>query len=94
VVVERYFCLGDDADKHADHYLMHYYGEGYFAAVRADTLTTGHQLDRELHRLREAGADDVVLLPCVDGVGQVERLADALDALGIPGDETAGRALR
>jgi alkanesulfonate monooxygenase SsuD/methylene tetrahydromethanopterin reductase-like flavin-dependent oxidoreductase (luciferase family) len=94
VVVERYFCLGDDADRHADHYVMHYYGESYFAAARADTLTSADQLDHELHRLRAAGADDVVFLPCVDGVGQVNLLADALDAVGIRGDATTGRELR
>ncbi len=78
VVVERYFSLGDRADETADHYLAHYYGSEYFTAARADTPTNRAQLRSELERLREAGCDDVILLPCSDDVTQVELLADAL----------------
>lgn len=81
VVVERYACFGPDADDIVDHYLDHYYGQAYFAAVRADTPTTVPHLERELDRLAAAGCDDVVLLPCHADVTQVARLADALDGV-------------
>jgi len=81
VVVERYFCLGDHADDIADHYLDHYYGPTYLDAVSADTITTPSRLEHELRRLADAGADDLVLLPCDADIRQVELLAGALDDL-------------
>jgi alkanesulfonate monooxygenase SsuD/methylene tetrahydromethanopterin reductase-like flavin-dependent oxidoreductase (luciferase family) len=80
VVVERYFCLGDDADAIADEYLMHYYGAEYFAPARADTLTSGAQVETEVARIAEAGVDDLILFPCSGELEQVEMLAEALDA--------------
>lgn len=79
VVVERYFCFGNHADDIAYHYLDHYYGTDYVDAVMADTATTPDRLQHELRRLADAGADDVVLLPCDAEVRQVELLAAALD---------------
>ncbi len=78
VVVERYVCLGPDADDIADHYLEHYYGQAYLAAVRADTPTTRAQVAEELDRLAASGCDDVVLLPCSADLTQIARVADAL----------------
>jgi alkanesulfonate monooxygenase SsuD/methylene tetrahydromethanopterin reductase-like flavin-dependent oxidoreductase (luciferase family) len=83
VVVERYFCLGDDADDIAHHYLDHYYGAEYLAAVMADTATSVDRLDHELRRLTQAGCDDVVLLPCDADIAQVDLLAGALDELQV-----------
>lgn len=80
VVVERYYCLGDGADRIADHYIAHYYGDAFFPAARADTLTSGDRLGDELTRLATAGADDVVLLPCSADLTQVDLLAAALPA--------------
>jgi hypothetical protein len=54
--------------------------------VKADTPTTPEHLDAELRRLRDAGADDVVLMPCTDDVGQVGLAADVLDGLGASAD--------
>jgi alkanesulfonate monooxygenase SsuD/methylene tetrahydromethanopterin reductase-like flavin-dependent oxidoreductase (luciferase family) len=78
IVVERYFSLGDGANEIADHYLMHYYGSEYFAAVRADALTSPERIRDELQRLAEAGCDDVVLLPCSAELDQVGLLADTV----------------
>jgi alkanesulfonate monooxygenase SsuD/methylene tetrahydromethanopterin reductase-like flavin-dependent oxidoreductase (luciferase family) len=83
VVVERYFCLGAGAGDVADHYLEHYYGPAYLAAVSADTATTLDHLEQELGRLADAGCDDVVLLPCDADIRQVELLAEALDSLRV-----------
>jgi alkanesulfonate monooxygenase SsuD/methylene tetrahydromethanopterin reductase-like flavin-dependent oxidoreductase (luciferase family) len=85
VVAERYFSLGDHAGEAADHYLAHYYGPAYFAAVRADTATTLDHLESELGRIQDAGCDDVVLLPCDSDLRQVGILADALAAIGVMG---------
>ncbi|MYW05569.1 LLM class flavin-dependent oxidoreductase [Streptomyces sp. SID3343] len=82
VVVERYFCLGKDAEDDADHYLAHYYGPEYLPSVRADTLTTGQQVHDELGRLSAAGCDDVILFPCTGALEQLTGLADILDDMG------------
>lgn len=78
IVVERYFCLGDDADDIADHYLIHYYGTEYFPAVRADTLTTPARIRDETRRLADAGCDDLLLFPCAADPHQLTLLAEAL----------------
>lgn len=82
VVAERYYCLGADADEVADDYLLHYYGEEYFAYARADTLTTAERLRTEVRRLSEAGCDDLLLFPCSGDLEQLALLAQALDHQG------------
>jgi alkanesulfonate monooxygenase SsuD/methylene tetrahydromethanopterin reductase-like flavin-dependent oxidoreductase (luciferase family) len=91
VVTVRYFCFGPDADERAEHYLRHYYLD-YAHLVKADTPTTPEHLDAELRRLRDAGADDVVLMPCTDDVAQVGIAAEVLDGLGVTAEPE--RALR
>jgi alkanesulfonate monooxygenase SsuD/methylene tetrahydromethanopterin reductase-like flavin-dependent oxidoreductase (luciferase family) len=75
----RYFCLGTGADQTADAYIEHYYGPDWFAAARADTLTSRQRLREELPRLAEAGCTDLVLFPCSGALDQVALLAEALD---------------
>ncbi len=87
VVTVRYFCFGPDADEHAEHYLRHYYLD-YAHLVQADTPTTPEHLGAELARLRDAGADDVVLMPCTDDLAQVTMAAEVLDGLGVTADPT------
>jgi alkanesulfonate monooxygenase SsuD/methylene tetrahydromethanopterin reductase-like flavin-dependent oxidoreductase (luciferase family) len=82
VVAERYFCLGTGADEAADQYLLHYYGQEYFAHARADTLTTPGRLREEIQRLSGTGCDDLLLFPCTGAVDQVALLAEALDQQG------------
>jgi alkanesulfonate monooxygenase SsuD/methylene tetrahydromethanopterin reductase-like flavin-dependent oxidoreductase (luciferase family) len=82
VVTVRYFCFGPGADEHAEHYLRHYYLD-YAPMVQADTPTTPEHLGAELARLRDAGADDVVLMPCTDDLAQVTLAAEVLDGLGV-----------
>jgi alkanesulfonate monooxygenase SsuD/methylene tetrahydromethanopterin reductase-like flavin-dependent oxidoreductase (luciferase family) len=85
VVTVRYFCFGPGADEHAEHYLGHYYLD-YAHLVKADTPTTPEHLGAELRRLSDAGADDVVLMPCTDDIAQVTLAADVLDGLGVSAD--------
>jgi alkanesulfonate monooxygenase SsuD/methylene tetrahydromethanopterin reductase-like flavin-dependent oxidoreductase (luciferase family) len=85
VVTVRYFCFGPGADEHAEQELRHYYLD-FADFVKADTPTTPEHLDAELRRLRDAGADDVVLMPCTDDIDQIGMAADVLDGLGITAD--------
>jgi alkanesulfonate monooxygenase SsuD/methylene tetrahydromethanopterin reductase-like flavin-dependent oxidoreductase (luciferase family) len=82
VLTGRYFSLGQRADAHADEYIRHYYGDEYFDAALADTLTSTEQLRAELQRLEEAGCDDLILFPCTGDLEQVSLLAGALDPKG------------
>jgi hypothetical protein len=82
IVTGRYFSLGEDADAVADDYIRHYYGDDYFAAARADTLTTTKRLGAELAALQTAGATDVLLYPASGGLEQVGLLAEALRQAG------------
>jgi alkanesulfonate monooxygenase SsuD/methylene tetrahydromethanopterin reductase-like flavin-dependent oxidoreductase (luciferase family) len=82
VVVQRYFCLGMGADEVADEYLLHYYGQEYFAHARADTLTTPGRLREEIQRLCGVGCDDLLLFPCTGELDQVALLAETLDQQG------------
>jgi alkanesulfonate monooxygenase SsuD/methylene tetrahydromethanopterin reductase-like flavin-dependent oxidoreductase (luciferase family) len=84
IATGRYFSLGEHADSVADDYIRHYYGDAYFAAARADTLTTTERLHDELAALRTAGATDVVLYPASGGLDQVGLLAEALREAGFP----------
>jgi alkanesulfonate monooxygenase SsuD/methylene tetrahydromethanopterin reductase-like flavin-dependent oxidoreductase (luciferase family) len=79
IIVERYFCLGTGATETADAYVAHYYGGEYLPHIRPDVLTDSEHLHEEIGRLAEAGADDLVLLPCSGAAEQIGLLADALD---------------
>lgn len=89
VIVERYFCLGAGAERTAEAYVAHYYGAAYLPRIRPDVITDADHLRAEIGRLRDAGADDVVLLPCSGAPEQIGLLADALDTLDAL-DATAG----
>jgi alkanesulfonate monooxygenase SsuD/methylene tetrahydromethanopterin reductase-like flavin-dependent oxidoreductase (luciferase family) len=91
VATGRYFCLGPGADGIADAYIEHYYGSDWFAAARADTLTSRERLGEELPRLAEAGCTDLVLFPCSGALEQVGLLAAALEEAGV---RRAGAGLR
>jgi len=78
IVTGRYFSLGLNADSVADVYIRHYYGDEYFPAARADTLTSPQQVQQELDRLARAGTTDVVLYPSSADLRQLELLADAV----------------
>lgn len=82
IVTGRYFSLGEDADAVADDYIRHYYGDDYFVAARADTLTSTERLGAELAALQIAGATDVLLYPASGGLEQVGLLAEALRQAG------------
>ena len=82
IATGRYFGLGDNADAIADEYIRHYYGDEFFPAARAGTLTTSEHLGVELRALQAAGTTDVVLYPTSGGLEQVGLLGEALRNTG------------
>jgi len=77
IVTGRYFCLGRDADRVADEYIRHYYGDQGFPLARADTLTDPDQMQEELDTLAKVGVTDVVLYPSSPHLAQVRLAATA-----------------
>jgi alkanesulfonate monooxygenase SsuD/methylene tetrahydromethanopterin reductase-like flavin-dependent oxidoreductase (luciferase family) len=75
---QAYFALGEEDA--AEAYLLDYYAfTGPFAAKIAAGLLTSPRAIRDFVRAyEEAGCDELVLLPTVSDIGQLERLADAL----------------
>jgi alkanesulfonate monooxygenase SsuD/methylene tetrahydromethanopterin reductase-like flavin-dependent oxidoreductase (luciferase family) len=75
---QAYFALGDEPKGEA--YLLDYYAfTGPFAAkIAAGTLTSPRAIRDFVRAYEEAGCDELVLLPTVSDIGQLERLADAL----------------
>jgi alkanesulfonate monooxygenase SsuD/methylene tetrahydromethanopterin reductase-like flavin-dependent oxidoreductase (luciferase family) len=75
---QAYFALGDEPA--GERYLLDYYAfTGPFAAkVAAGNLTSARALRDFVRAYEEAGCDELVLLPTVADIGQLDRLADAL----------------
>jgi alkanesulfonate monooxygenase SsuD/methylene tetrahydromethanopterin reductase-like flavin-dependent oxidoreductase (luciferase family) len=75
---QAYFALGDEAA--GEEYLLDYYAfTGPFAAkVAAGNLTSARALRDFARAYEEAGCDELVLLPTVADIGQLDRLAEAL----------------
>lgn len=77
---QGYFALGDGAADPGAAYLRDYYAfTGPFAEkVAAGNLTTPTAVVEYVRGYEEAGCDEVVLLPTVPEVDQVERLGDVV----------------
>ncbi|MGA8016750.1 MAG: LLM class flavin-dependent oxidoreductase, partial [Candidatus Dormiibacterota bacterium] len=75
---QAYFALGDVDDGNA--YLRDYYAfAGQFAErVVAANLTTARAIKDFIRGYQDAGCDELVLLPTVSNLGQLERLADTV----------------
>ncbi len=91
IIVERYFCLGTGAAKTAEAYVAHYYGAKAPPQARDDVITDRDGLRESAGRLADAGADDLVLLPCSGEFEQIGLLADALDETGWKTDARESR---
>jgi alkanesulfonate monooxygenase SsuD/methylene tetrahydromethanopterin reductase-like flavin-dependent oxidoreductase (luciferase family) len=80
---QSYVALGDDAVERGRSYLLDYYAfTGPFAERIADGLLTNpQQIASQVRGYAEAGCDDLVLLPTVNDLDQVERLADVVAGL-------------
>lgn len=77
---QAYFALGDEAAEAGKRYLRDYYAfTGPFAERIADGLLTTPQAIAQFARgYAQAGCDELVLLPVVPDLAQLERLAEAI----------------
>jgi hypothetical protein len=80
---QGYFALGEDAAERGRDYMRHYYAfTGPFAErIAAGLLTTPQQVVAFVRGYSEVGCDELVLLPAVDDLGQLDRLADVMSVL-------------
>lgn len=73
-----YFALGTDAQYHARGFLGDYYsflGTEYAQRVAAGALTDERMLSATIDGYREAGCDELILVPCYADPEQVDLLA-------------------
>jgi alkanesulfonate monooxygenase SsuD/methylene tetrahydromethanopterin reductase-like flavin-dependent oxidoreductase (luciferase family) len=77
---QAYFALGDEDAGEA--YLRDYYAfTGPFAdRIAAGLLTSGRAIKDFVRGYAEAGCDELVLLPAVPEIGQIDRLAEVVAA--------------
>jgi alkanesulfonate monooxygenase SsuD/methylene tetrahydromethanopterin reductase-like flavin-dependent oxidoreductase (luciferase family) len=77
---QGYFALGDDARELGAEYLRDYYAfTGPFAEkIAAANLTTPQAITDFVRGYEEAGCDELVLLPTVADLDQVDRLAEVV----------------
>jgi alkanesulfonate monooxygenase SsuD/methylene tetrahydromethanopterin reductase-like flavin-dependent oxidoreductase (luciferase family) len=77
---QGYFALGDDAAEAGARYLLDYYAfTGPFAQrIAAGLLTTPQAIVQFVRGYEDAGCGDLVLLPTVADLTQLERLADVI----------------
>ncbi|MGH2710893.1 MAG: LLM class flavin-dependent oxidoreductase [Actinomycetota bacterium] len=80
---QSYFALGDDAIDRARAYMRDYYSfTGPFAEkIVEGLLTTPQQIAAQVRGYAEAGCDELVLLPAVNDIEQVDRLAEVVSGL-------------
>lgn len=77
---QGYFALGEEAGEAGRRYLLDYYAfTGPFAErIAAANLTSPQAVRDYVRGYEEAGCDELVLLPTVADLAQVERLAEVL----------------
>lgn len=80
---QSYFALGDEAASRGRDYMLDYYAfTGPFAEKVADgLLTTPQAIAQQIRGYGEGGCDELVLLPAVAELDQIDRLADVVAAL-------------
>jgi alkanesulfonate monooxygenase SsuD/methylene tetrahydromethanopterin reductase-like flavin-dependent oxidoreductase (luciferase family) len=79
---QGYFALGDAADRGHAFMLDYYAFTGPFAErVAGSLLTTPQSVSQFVRGYREAGCQEMVLMPGVADIDQLDRLADVLGSL-------------
>ena len=85
LVATHFFALGPDAEAGARAYIKHHYThlgeEGRRAFEGAISTTTTDRVRDAFRRLVDAGATEVIPIPMIASLDQVDRLADALGDL-------------
>ncbi len=83
-LARAYFALGRGGRAAAEHDLHHFYGwlgPDIVAGIAAGALTDPAAVVHWLGAYAEAGADEVLLMPCSSELMQVDLLAEALSEL-------------
>ena len=82
---QGYFALGEDAAERGAAYMHAYYAfTGPFVEkIAAGLLTTPQAVVQFVRGYREAGCDELVLLPAVADVDQLDRVADVLSSVTV-----------
>lgn len=77
---QGYYALGDDAAEAGTRYLKDYYAfTGPFAErIAAGLLMTPQAIVQFVQGYKEAGCDELVLMPAVSDLEQLDRLADVI----------------
>ncbi len=77
---QGYYALGEDAAEAGTRYLKNYYAfTGPFAErIAAGLLTAPQAIMQFVRGYEEAGCDELVLLPAVSDLAQLDRLADVI----------------
>lgn len=77
---QSYYALGDDAVERGRRYMLDYYAfTGPFAEKVAEgLLTTPQAVLQQLRGYEEAGCDELVLIPAVSDLDQLDRLAEVV----------------
>jgi hypothetical protein len=84
IVGAVYFALGPDARERSAPYIHQYYGDAGMAEAAVQQLPVTPDAIREtVSSFREAGADELILWPCVPDIDMVEALADIV-GVGAP----------
>lgn len=78
-----YFGLGDNARERAGQYIRHYYSFAgpYADAVVASMPASPAEITAFIQAFSDAGADEVLLWPCIPELDQVDRLAQIAGSL-------------
>lgn len=72
-----YFGLDDNGPERAAQYIRRYYGANpYTDSIVASLPTTASAVKALIQAYTDAGADEVMLWPCIPELDQVDRLAD------------------
>jgi hypothetical protein len=72
-----YFALGDDARSRARDYLAHYYG-GWGAGMADAIPVTAHDIVETAGAFRRHGYDELILVPTIAELDQLDGAADAV----------------
>jgi len=77
---QAYFALGEDAVERGIQYMRHYYAftGPLVNRIVGNLLTTRQAVVQFVEAYAEAGCDELVLMPAVPELDQIDRLAEAL----------------
>lgn len=74
-----YFGLGENARARAAQYILHYYGANpYSESILSSLPISASDVKTLVQTFADAGADEVMLWPCIPDLDQVDRLADVV----------------